>query len=580
MSSPSPTPWLNQRLGNPPRYRLDQCLGSGAFGDVFLAMDLRLGRRVAVKILKGALAKHRDLLIRFEREVALSVALESEHIVQVIDYGVALDEYPFYVMEYLQGQTLSQLLARQGRLSVEQAVAIVVQLCAGLEVAHTGVTLWKHEATVAEPIKIIHRDLKPANIFLIPTPLGERVKILDFGIAKKLHLSQTTERTMLTQAFLGTFRYAAPEQLRSAWELDERADIYSLGMIFYEMLSGTDPFGILAHAASRRSEQSWAMAHAAMAPKPLRQQPNCEQISVELEAAVMRCLGKRPAERFSSVAELRDSLYPISINAAVISPLMPKTPEPTVSHPVPSQNFPAQDPTIHRPISQYVKAQARVDETVFQSKQPVKILPAENENKNIQQNPKLGSSVNIKPQVKQQAPDIISSESMGTLPEMNQLLSDATIVQIPSPQTHSTSTSDETRYQSIQGNIQKNAQVSHDATILQAAASPSRPQPHPKERQAQIGQTSNPNRQNHAPDGLLGQAKAWVQSSASNYADRIRSQAAAEVRYGIYRLLAQLLPVGIGFAFGLASLSGAYFLFRGQLPNLPRQVPSQIKLLK
>lgn len=357
MSTPSPTPWLNQRLGSPPRYRLDQCLGNGAFGDVFLAMDLRLGRRVAVKILKGALAKHRDLLIRFEREVALSVALKSEHIVQVIDYGVALDEHPFYVMEYLQGQTLSQLLRRQGRLPVEQAIAIVLQICAGLEVAHTGVTLWKHEATVAEPIKIIHRDLKPANIFLVPIPLGQLVKILDFGIAKKLHTDQQTEQTMLTQAFLGTFRYAPPEQLRNAWELDERADIYSLGMIFYEMLGGTDPFGILAHASSRRSEQSWAMAHATIAPKPLRQQPNCEQISTELETAVMRCLCKRPAERFASVAELPRSLHCVTQPAAIS--LLPDL-EPTVSHAIiPSQNSPQispQNTTIYRPIAHYVEA--------------------------------------------------------------------------------------------------------------------------------------------------------------------------------------------------------------------------------
>lgn len=570
MSTPPPTPWLNQRLGNPPRYRLDQCLGSGAFGDVFLAMDLRLGRRVAVKILKGALAKHRDLLIRFEREVALSVALESEHIVQVIDYGVALDEYPFYVMEYLQGQTLNQLLGRQGRLSVEQAVAIVLQICAGLDVAHTGVTLWKHEATVAEPIKIIHRDLKPANIFLIPMPLGELVKILDFGIAKKLHTSQQSQPTMLTQAFLGTFRYAAPEQLRSAWELDERADLYSLGMIFYEMLSGTDPFGISTHASSRRSEQSWVEAHTSIAPKPLRQQPNCEQISTELEAVVMRCLCKRPAERFASVSELCSSLHRIKTDSEKL--------EPTVPHAlIPSQDSPQNSPqntTIYRPIAQYVKAQAIEDRTLFQSNDSMKIS-SEGNNENVVEENFSNDSVNQELQSKQQAADILSPVRKTRSGIDKPFPPDATIVQIPSPQTEPNPTSDETHYQSAPVNVPP----SRDATIMQGAAS-SNNRPHDRfnDRPAKTAQPSEQERQNQAQDGLLGQVKAWLQSSASNYADRIRAQASAEVRYSAYRLLAQLLPVGIGFAFGLASLSGAYFLFRGQSPNLPsRQMPSQVK---
>jgi serine/threonine-protein kinase len=559
MSTPSPTPWLNQRLGNPPRYRLDHCLGSGAFGDVFLALDLRLGRRVAVKILKGALAKHRDLLIRFEREVALSVALESEHIVQVIDYGIALDEHPFYVMEYLQGQTLSQLLARKGRLSIDQTIAIGIQLCAGLEVAHTGVTLWKHEATVAEPIKIIHRDLKPANIFLVPTPLGELVKILDFGIAKKLHTSQTAHQTMLTQTFLGTFRYAAPEQLRNAWELDERADIYSLGMIFYEMLSGTDPFGVSTHAASRRLEQSWVMAHHSVPPKPLRQQPNCEHISAELEAAVMRCLCKRPTERFASVAELRDALHPVRIAAALTLPAPPETLEPTVPHPLTSEHSPpTQNTTIYRPIAQYVTDQERSDRTIFQAKQPNEGSPSENSSNSMSEDIKSNSQDNIKPSFEPQ--------NLGEVSNINRMTpSDATIMQTPPPQINSPA-SDETQYQSIPRNAQRNKPVSHDTTILQKA----------NERQVKTGSTSAQPRQPQE-NGLVGQAKAWLQSSASNYADRIRSQASAEVRYGIYRLFAQLLPVGIGFAFGLASLSGAYYLFRGQLPTVPRQVPSQIK---
>lgn len=342
MNAPvSPDPWIDRRLGDQQRYRLDRRLGGGAVGDVYLATDVRLGRRVAVKILKGALAKSPELLTRFEREVSLSVALESEHIVQIMDYGVAPGGHPFYVMQYLQGQTLRECLGRNGYLSVEQAISVTTQLCAGLKVAHAGIKLWQGEAMDAERVKVIHRDLKPANIFLVQTALGELVKILDFGIAKKLYLSEQAEQTNLTQAFLGTFHYAAPEQLRSAWNLDERADIYSLGMILYEMLSGTDPFGILQGAAE--AEMSWAMAHASVVPIPIRQQPGCEALPAELEAVVMRCLDKRVADRFASVVELGRSLNAIgqvirltraeALAAATSDAAAGQTLDPTITRP-------------------------------------------------------------------------------------------------------------------------------------------------------------------------------------------------------------------------------------------------------
>lgn len=569
-----PNSWLNQRLGDPPRYRLDQCLGSGSFGDVFLAMDLRLGRRVAVKILKGALAMHRDLLIRFEREVALSVALESEHIVQVIDYGVALNEYPFYVMEYLQGQTLSQLLARQGRLPVEQAIAIVLQICAGLEVAHSGVTLWKNEATVAEPIKIIHRDLKPANIFLISTPLGEHVKILDFGIAKKLHTCEEAEPTQLTQAFLGTFRYAAPEQLKNAWKLDERADIYSLGMIFYEMLSGTDPFGISTQVSVQRLESAWAMAHTSVAPTPLRQQPNCQLFSAELEVTIMRCLAKCPRERFNSVAELRRLLQSIisSVNSQVEGPpTVLEASTPTESHLLISQQNELQniqDTTIYRPIAQYVKAQFAADGTIFQSRDMEKSLPQEGKNKNLSAGINFNNE-DIESQVGKPIVDVSSNIEIDQPSATHHPFPDVTIVQVPSPQTESSTPSDTTVYQPAQ----RNTQVNQDNTIFQTPASPNH-----RGQVIEVPKASEQHPQKPVSEGLLGQAKAWLQSSATNYRDRIRAQASAEVRYAAYRLLARLLPAGIGFAFGLASLSGAYFLFRGQSSHSPfKQIPSQIK---
>lgn len=192
MNSPSQQdPWMNRVIGDRQRYRIVRQLDSGGMEYVFLAMDTLLGQQVALKILKETLVGSEELRKRFEREVALCAALKSDHIV-----GVTSEGHPFYVMEYLRGQNLGQLLRRQ-RLSVERAVDIVSQVCDGLQLAHNGVTLWRHGATASEHVKVVHRDLKPDNIFLVPTTLGELVKILDFGIARKIH-DDSAEHTNLT----------------------------------------------------------------------------------------------------------------------------------------------------------------------------------------------------------------------------------------------------------------------------------------------------------------------------------------------------------------------------------------------
>jgi eukaryotic-like serine/threonine-protein kinase len=353
MSVPqSPDPWLGKFLGEQQRYRLEQSVGNGAIGDVYLTTDMRLGRRVAIKILKGALAKSKEVVARFEREISVLAALESEHIVQVLDYGITPEGHPFYVMEYLKGQTLSQLMRRSQRLSVELTVKIAVQICEGLRVAHDGVTIWKAGMTASETVKVIHRDLKPANIFMVPTAVGALVKVLDFGIAKKLYATDQPEQTNLTQAFLGTYHYAAPEQLRNARNLDERADIYSLGLILYEMLCGTDAYGI-SNNNQPNKEMSWAMAHGSSEPMPLRQQPGCERLPASLETAIMRCLQKAAADRFTSVAELSRALTGVphilrTVSGSTTS-LAIAMDDPTAHNPIGASSVP-QDPTVARPV--------------------------------------------------------------------------------------------------------------------------------------------------------------------------------------------------------------------------------------
>ena len=361
-------PWIGRSIGDRQRYRLDKRIGMGGMGDVFLAMDTLLGQQVALKLLKDTLVTSVELRKRFEREVAVSAALKSDHIVQVSDYGVSAEGYPFYVMEYLRGQSLGQLLRREGRLSVERTVSIITQVCDGLREAHQGVTMWRNNATASEHIKVVHRDLKPDNIFLVSTVLGELVKILDFGIAKIRE--DAAEHTKLTNMFLGTFHYAAPEQLEVAIDIDGRADIYSLGIILYEMLCGTDPFG-LGLNTRKISEISWAMAHTSKPPQPLRSQPGLSHLQPELEAVVLRCLQKAPNERFASVDELKRALqaavavkprathqqpttsFPGSEDQTIVRPLTPQQPAiPTpriTQNPPPSQQG-SHDSTIYRPL--------------------------------------------------------------------------------------------------------------------------------------------------------------------------------------------------------------------------------------
>lgn len=358
--------WIGRSIGDRQRYRLDRRLGAGGMGDVFLAMDTLLGKQVALKLLKDTLVTSPELRKRFEREVAVCAALKSDRIVEVNDYGVTTEGFPFYVMEYLRGQSLGQLLRQQRQLPVERTVNIITQVCDGLSLAHEGVTLWREKATVSEYIQVVHRDLKPDNIFLVPTVLGELVKILDFGIAK-IRENQV-EHTQLTNMFLGTFHYAAPEQLEVEKDIDGRADIYSLGIILYEMLSGTDPFG-LGLNTSKISQISWALAHTTKPVQPLRSQPGLSDLSPLLEAVVLRCLKKAPSDRFTSVNDLMIALQvATTVETETVSPpmtqhdiedkttLRPLTPlPPKVTKPTNIKNSsvtrqPMGDRTIERPV--------------------------------------------------------------------------------------------------------------------------------------------------------------------------------------------------------------------------------------
>jgi serine/threonine-protein kinase len=208
------------------KYRIRRIIGSGSMGIVCEAEHLEIGKRLAIKIIDASLAGMSDIAMRFRQEARAASLVESQHIVQVFDVGADEKLGLYLVMEYLTGEDLSALIARKKRLPVDTSVRIAVQVARGLAKAH--------EAGV------VHRDLKPANIFLTEREDDEPlVKILDFGISKVIDASRAESHLKLTRAgtVVGTPQYMSPEQAQG-YSVDERTDVWALGLVLYEMLAG------------------------------------------------------------------------------------------------------------------------------------------------------------------------------------------------------------------------------------------------------------------------------------------------------------------------------------------------------
>lgn len=271
------------------RYLIREIIGQGGMGKVYLAEDLsRGGMTVALKILSLNLP-NQQISQRFAREIFIGAQLgrKNKHIARVLSYGITQDKVPFYVMEYLEGTNLKQIL-KQNPLSLWEFINITTQICLGLQSAHQGITL------KGEIYPILHRDIKPENIFITEDKKNKKtVKILDFGIAKFL-----TERAgmTLTESFIGSLPYCSPEHMEGRKLVDVRSDIYSLGILMYEMLTGKHPF-----ALKTNSFGNWYQAHKFQAP------PNFEEISPhltipeELQSLVMQCLAKEVKHRPENV---------------------------------------------------------------------------------------------------------------------------------------------------------------------------------------------------------------------------------------------------------------------------------------
>jgi serine/threonine-protein kinase len=315
------------------RYRLLELVGQGSMGKVYRAEDQLLGSViVAVKFLSQTLLNSK-MKQRFADEARTGAQLgqRSIHIVRVLDYGVHRDA-PFYVMEYMEGKNLSDLIL-PAPLSVERFIRLARHICLGLQCAHDGI---KVDGSIC---KIVHRDVKPSNVFVISDPgLGEVAKVLDFGIAK---LFRDEAESRQTRSFMGTLAYCSPEQIEGK-DMDARSDIYSLGITMFEVLTGKMPIEPEAHTLL-----SWYQAHRDKPPKCFAEVSPKLELPGALEDLIMGCMAKKPDDRPQNMVEILRLLETIRNPQAAPSPgSQPQAPspaeevviEPQVSRPAASKS--------------------------------------------------------------------------------------------------------------------------------------------------------------------------------------------------------------------------------------------------
>jgi serine/threonine-protein kinase len=271
------------------KFRVEKVLGAGGMGVVVAARHVELRQRVALKFLLPSALGSAEHTERFLREAQAVVRLKSEHVAKVLDIGRLDDGAPYIVMEFLDGSDLSQYLAAQGPLPVEEAVSYVLQACEALAEAHA--------------LGIIHRDLKPQNLFLTRRPDGRaHVKVLDFGISKTISAtSQAPLSLTRTSTIIGSPLYMSPEQMRSGKSATERSDLWSIGVIMYELLTGRVPF-----MAETMPDLCFKVAQDVIIP-PIDLRAD---IPLALSDVILRCLERDVDKRVANVAELAVALEP------------------------------------------------------------------------------------------------------------------------------------------------------------------------------------------------------------------------------------------------------------------------------
>ncbi|GAB92198.1 serine/threonine protein kinase PknB [Gordonia rhizosphera NBRC 16068] len=278
------------------RYELGETLGFGGMSEVHFARDLRLHRDVAVKVLRADLARDPTFYLRFRREAQNAAKLNHPTIVQVFDTGEAETDdgpLPFIVMEYVDGDTLRDVLRANGSVSPRQAMTWMADVAAAMDFSHRN--------------GIVHRDMKPANVMI---DRSGAVKVMDFGIARAM--SDSTSTMTQTSAVLGTAQYLSPEQARGI-KVDPRSDIYSMGCVLFELLTGEPPFV---------GDSPIAVAHQHVHEDPRWPSSVREEIPRELDSVVLKAMSKNPANRYQSAAEMRSDLIKVLAGGKPSAPML------------------------------------------------------------------------------------------------------------------------------------------------------------------------------------------------------------------------------------------------------------------
>ncbi len=288
------------------RYRVLERLGAGGMASVYLAEHVTLGKRVAIKMLNDDLCRDRSHVDRFLQEARAASMINHENIVDIIDFGTGPRGSVFYAMELLEGETLSALLRREGRIPWARAREIMIQIATALGAAHGK--------------GVIHRDLKPANCFLVRRADGRPfVKVLDFGIARVNDPQSVDGVLTVPGTILGTAKYMAPEQACGA-PADARTDVYAAAVCLYELLTGSVPYDgdNFLRTINRHITEP-------LTP-PTTRAPDAG-ISFAVEAVIVKALAKKPADRYQTMAELREALCAIGLDGNLVAPPDPGPPK-------------------------------------------------------------------------------------------------------------------------------------------------------------------------------------------------------------------------------------------------------------
>ncbi len=283
------------------RYRVDEALAEGGMGKVYRGWHIILEQPIAIKFMRKEYRAVGEIVSLFLREARACARLKGQNVPHILDIGCTEEGTPFIVSELLEGTDLRMLLDAHRRLPLDYVAELFVHVCDAVDTVHAH--------------GVIHRDLKPENLFLTkPSAMGPEIKLLDFGIAKSVDVSC---ETIVGRLGIGSPPYMAPEQLTASDTVDQRADVWSLGVVLFEMLTGTLPF----HSDTVSGVCSAVLTVDPKAPSQLR-----AGISEALDAVVLRCLRKDPEERYQTARELREALS-LAMPALVLQPGQQAEPE-------------------------------------------------------------------------------------------------------------------------------------------------------------------------------------------------------------------------------------------------------------